>query len=363
MNDAARSAEVAAKVELIQRGLGKGRALRLRGVDWFSWVTAGGSSTVLLAAETGVAEVVVTSGGGWVVTDEIEAQRLSDEQIPAGLPIKATSWAHRAERERLVKELAPGCRVLSDRPRLGEELLPQELVAAKRTLSAPEIGRYRRVGRLAAEAMTQALNEARPDWNEYQLAAAGGAALMARGLDPALVMAAGERRMRIYRHPVSAGEPLGAVAMMVFCARGAGLYANLTRFVSFGPLSEPLKKLHRQAQEVETKALALSRPGTTLGEVYHALALAYAAAGDESAIREHHQGGTTGYLSREVIATPESAEPIRVGTAVAWNPSLRGAKVEDTFLVTEGGLLNLTMDPAWPTAKVGELNRPLVLER
>jgi hypothetical protein len=44
--------------------------------------------------------------------------------------------------------------------------------------------------------------------------------------------------------------------------------------------------------------------------------------------------------------------------ALAWNPSLAGAKVEDTFLLTEEGLLNLTEDPSWPTVAVGGRRRP-----
>ncbi|MET0857895.1 MAG: peptidase M24, partial [Telluria sp.] len=58
-----RAVEVAAKLALARQWLadsGAG-ALRLRGIDWFAWLTAGGSSAVLLAAETGVAEVLVTA--------------------------------------------------------------------------------------------------------------------------------------------------------------------------------------------------------------------------------------------------------------------------------------------------------------
>lgn len=55
--------------------------LRLRGTDWFSWATAGATHTVLLAAETGVAEVLVTDRGAWIVTSEIEASRFADEEL------------------------------------------------------------------------------------------------------------------------------------------------------------------------------------------------------------------------------------------------------------------------------------------
>jgi hypothetical protein len=69
--------EVAGKLAMLRAALdlsGAG-AIRLRGTDWFAWVTAGGSNAVLLAADTGVAEVLVTREEACVLTDEIEAAR------------------------------------------------------------------------------------------------------------------------------------------------------------------------------------------------------------------------------------------------------------------------------------------------
>jgi len=50
---------------------------------------------------------------------------------------------------------------------------------------------------------------------------------------------------------------------------------------------------------------------------------------DINAIREHHQGGTTGYLARDV-QNPATTDTLAEGIAVAWNPSLTGAKIEAT---------------------------------
>lgn len=358
-----RTEEVQVKLGQVRDILGPGRALRLKGIDWFAWMTAGGASEVLLAAETGVAEVVVTEKGLYLVTDEIEARRLMDEQIPAGFEFRILPWAYPTQREVVMRELAEGMPVYSDRPSEGEHYLPLPLLAAKRTLIGPEVQRYQEAGLLASQAMTEVLKQAQPDWTEQQLAGAGAAALWSRGLAPALVLAAGERRMRLYRHPLPGSDRLGSCAMLVFCARRWGLYANLTRFVAFGDLPDEEKRLHRQVLEIESHALMLSRPGALLHEVYLELASAYAAAGHDDAIRQHHQGGITGYLSREVIAGPEAQERLSAGMAVAWNPSLAGAKAEDTFLVTDSGLVNLTLDPAWPTERVAELERPLVLTR
>ncbi|GFO68181.1 hypothetical protein GMLC_17600 [Geomonas limicola] len=363
MSGPSRHQEVQDKVSCVQRAIGEGGTARLRGIDWFAWITAGGSSAVLLTAETGIAEVLVTPQGACVVTDEIEAARLMDEELPVGFPVRPIPWAYHEAREALVRELTQGCRVFSDRPVPGEDPLPEELLHARWSLLPVEQERYREVGRQAALAMTEVLNLARPEWSELDLAGAGAQALLRRGLEPGLVMAAGERRLELYRHPMPTSAPLGRQAMLVFCARGFGLWANLTRFVSFGALPAASLERHRLVQQVEARALELSRPGTRLRTVYGELAKGYAALGHPEAIREHHQGGSTGYLSREVIATPDSCATLAVGSAVAWNPSLVGAKVEDTLLITESGLENLTLDPAWPTAPVAGTPRPQVLER
>jgi len=359
----ARNNEAISKIDLIRSRLSEGEAVRLRGNDWFFWATAGGSSAVLLAGETGVAEILITDYQALVVTNAIEARRLEEEELPEAFELRVTPWAHPARHEAEIRKAAATRLIFSDRPAAAEEPLAAELVRAKRTLVAGEVERYREVGRLAAEAMTETLKKARPGWSEWELAAAGAGSLWSRGLEPALVLAAGERRLQLYRHPKPTSEQLGNQAMLVFCARGCGLYANLTRFVSFGRLPMDRVQLHRQVWEIERQALEESQPGVALKTVYGKLAQAYAAAGRPTAIEEHHQGGTTGYLSREAIATFESTETIGEQTAVAWNPSLAGAKVEDTFLVTGQGLENLTHDPAWPGVEVGGLQRPQVLER
>src|ERR687885_1815891 len=98
--------EVSRKLELIREALTETGAtgLRLRGTDWFAWATAGGSNTVLLTAETGVAEVLVTAQDAWVLTDEIEAQRLKDEELPENFKLHVNPWADADARESFVQD-------------------------------------------------------------------------------------------------------------------------------------------------------------------------------------------------------------------------------------------------------------------
>ncbi|MFB2923210.1 M24 family metallopeptidase [Aerosakkonema funiforme] len=359
--------EVAQKLELIRNTLTENEAIgvRLRGTDWFAWATAGGDNTVLLTAETGVAEVLVTAENAWILTDEIEAQRFKDEEIPANFQFNINPWADAEAREKFVRDATNGGKVLSDRPIPHiEKRLPASLQQHKRVMMSSELERYREVGRLASEAMTEVLKAAQPTWTEYQLAGAGAEALWARGIHPALTLVAGERRLPLYRHATASGEKIGQQAMLVFCARRYGLYANLTRFVVFGSLPDERAELHRHVREIEAEALNLCKPETSLNAVYDVLANAYQKHGFPNAIREHHQGGTTGYLAREIVANPTTTDTLENNTAVAWNPSLPGAKIEDTFVILEDGKLeNLTLDPNWPTVEVEGRLRPVPLSR
>jgi Xaa-Pro aminopeptidase len=359
------SGELAAKLATIRAALASAEAaaVRLRGVDWFAWATCGGSNVVILTTETGIAEVLVTADGAWILTDEIEAGRLAAEEIPAGFEIWAGPWNDPSKRPELVAGVVGSGAVLSDRPEPGERALPAELVAAKRRLLPEEIERYRALGREATEAMTEVLRVARADWTEWQLAGAGAEALWRRGIEPTLTLVGGEQRVPIFRHATATRAPLGARAMLVFCGRRHGLYANLTRFVYFREPSADERRLIQDVATVEAASFAASVPGATAGAVYDAIVKAYADLGHPGAEAFHHQGGTTGYLSREAFGLPGLGLVIEENTALAWNPSLPGAKIEDTVLTSAAGIEILTVDPSWPTVEVEGRPRPEVLVR
>jgi len=355
-----RAAEVAEKLALLRAVLieAGARAVRLRGSDWFAWATAGGSNVVLLTAETGVAEVLVTVDDACILTDDIELERLRNEEVPPGFTFHAAPWDQIDMRETYVRSLADDDTVLSDRPQHGERMLPASLRLRRLVLGAAEQQRYRTLGREAAEAMSEVMRRARPEWTEHDLAGAGAEALWRRGIEPALVLTAGAERLPRYRHATPSNQVLGDRAMMVFCARRHGLYANLTRFVSFGPAPAALNDL----MTVEATGLAAIKPGGSLSAVYHALAQAYQHADRADAMREHHQGGITGYAAREIVATATTATQLQEGMAFAFNPSFQGVKIEDTFLLGPDGLENVTVDPSWPSVDVQGRPRPRWLE-
>lgn len=355
--------EISGKLSTIRGSMAQAglAAVRLRGSDWFAWATGGGSSVVLMTREVGVAEVLVTADAAWVLTDAIEAERLQVEEV-AELPVWWHAWAEPERREEFVTAHARG-RVASDRPEPGELPLPPALVRARGSLGAAEVVRYRALGCAAAEAVTEVLQAASPEWTERGLAGAVSEAMWARGIDPALILVAGERRLPLFRHPTPQGEPLAGRAMVVVCARRHGLYACFTRHLSFRTPTADERRAAAAVADVEAAAFEASRPGATLADVFAAIVAAYGRAGHAGAEAHHHQGGPCGYAAREAIARPGHAATLVDFGAVAWNPSLPGAKIEDTALVVGAALEFLTVDPRWPTIAVAGRTRPDVLIR
>jgi antitoxin VapB len=93
---------------------------------------------------------------------------------------------------------------------------------------------------------------------------------------------------------------------------------------------------------------------------------AYAGAGYADEWQLHHQGGACGYEGRDYIGTPTCREVVANNQAFAWNPSISGAKSEDTVLVTDKGFEVLTLADGWPmwtfVLNNQACSRPVILE-
>jgi len=153
--------------------------------------------------------------------------------------------------------------------------------------------------------------------------------------------------------------------MLVLGGRRQGLVCSVTRLVHFGPLPTEIRRKAAAVAQVAATFIAATRPGQTLAAVLGRAVDAYARTGYGAEWQLHHQGGAAGYEPREYLGTPDSRDVVAVGQAYAWNPSITGAKSEDTILVGETGNEVLTTMPGWPTLSVTvdgqEYERPAIL--
>lgn len=309
-------------------------AVVLRRPENFAWYTGGADNRVDHSSEAGVAAVVVSRRGDHVVTDNIEAQRLREEQVP-GWDVVEYDW-HAGPGD-IVRHVAGGGAIGADVADPAEVDVDRLLAPLRYQLDADAIERYRGVAADTMAAVDAACAALSPDMSETEAAGAVTAACRAAGLFTPALMVGGADRIPLRRHPIPAGAQLGARALVVACAERHGLYANLSRFIHFeAPDAELAAKLEA-CQGILARLRDATQPGRTLGDVFADCQKFYADAGFPDGWRHHHQGGLTGYRSREAIATPGNAQEIAPGHAFAWNPSLPGAKAEETFVLTENG--------------------------
>jgi Xaa-Pro dipeptidase len=320
-----------------------GELMERRGVDAvvlrrpanFAWYTGGADSKVDHVAPEGVADLIVRRDSLLVLTSTIEAPRMRAEQTP---DIEVAEYPWHEDRAAALREVVGGVRTGSDLALPGTVDLSDDIARLRRTLDPDAVESLRAVGHDATAAMAEAAAAVERGMNEHEAAATLAGACRRRGLTATVLLAAADERIALHRHPVPVGARIERRAMLVASAERGGLYANLTQIVE---LDEPDSELARRVRACEEILGRMreeaSRPGRTIAEAFADCRRFYADAGFPDEWRLHHQGGLTGYGSRELIATPSTDHVIEPGQAFAWNPSVTGAKAEETFVLTEAG--------------------------
>jgi antitoxin VapB len=357
------------ELKLIQvRKLLEARALNgvlLERVSNFAWLTGGASSYVNTATDTGAASLLVTQEAGYVLTNNIEAPRLEQEEPlgATGFRVWVAPWyqPHAA-----AAEMMRNMRLGADVARPGAVDLAADLARLRLTLTPGEAARFRELGRICAGAMDAAIREVRPGMTELEIAGLLSKATLDRGALPIVNLIATDERIFRFRHPLPTGKAMERYAMLVLCGRKHGLVASVTRLVHFGPLSAELRRKAEACANVDATFIARTRPGARVADVFRAATDAYAAQGFPDEWQLHHQGGPAGYEPREYVATPDSTEVAAANQVYAWNPSITGVKSEDTILVGAAGNEVLTDIEGWPMLEVSvgsqSLARPAILE-
>ena len=301
----------------------------------FAWYTGGADNRVDRGAPVGVASILLTVDDAYVLTDNIEAPRMREEQTP-GMEIVEHPWHE--DPGSLLRELTGGAGVGTDGPSERGRDLSAGITPLRYVLDGEAIEAYRRLGADTVLALSEVAKSLSPETDELEAAADLSAACLNRGMSTPVLLAASRERLVRYRHPIPHGGPLGRQAMLVACAERGGLFANLTQMVYFDAPDPETVRRQQACQEILRRMREeATREGRTLSQAFDDCRRFYAEAGFPEGWRYHHQGGTTGYASREVIANPSTRQEIREGQAFAWNPSLEGVKAEDTFILGPDG--------------------------
>jgi len=320
-----------------------------------AWLGAGGRTAVYWGTQAGVAWLVVTPKDAVLVTDNIEGGRLVAEEF-AGVPWRLAIFSWWESPVELLKAQIPaGARVGVDGPVPGVENARDilgEIVGLRATLDPGGQMRARQHGRQVGAVMAEVARTVVPGMTEHEIAGRIGGGLTSLGFDVPVLIIGTDERFFTWRHFIPTDKQFEKYGCFVVCARKDGIVCSATRLVHFGTPSDDVVRKVAAVQKIDAEVIAATRPGKTAGELFEVIRGAYKATGFDDEWQNHHQGGLAGFDPREVIATPGNPQRVELGQLYAWNPSVAGAKSEDTVLVGSAANEVVTDDGTFPCVDV-----------
>jgi Xaa-Pro dipeptidase len=321
--------------EVIRNKNAKG--LIINNQNHFSWLT-GGRGFIGLAATAACGSLVLTLDAVYLVAENIEVARLYKEQLSENpdVVVREYPWHIPGKRNEIINEICETGALLN------EDAVSKELYGLRTVMSAYDIERYRDICKTTAEVLEDICHTLKEGMSEYELAGQVSQAMWANNLEPITLLIAFDERALQYRHPVPTEQKLKNYALIAVCTRRSGLIASITRMVAIKHPGEEMMRRQRVAAFVEATLISNTKQGRNVGDIFDKAVDAYTKEGFEGEWEFHHQGGLTGYAPRELKGMSNVNHTVRINEVYAWNPSVQGAKAENTILVTEDGYENLT---------------------
>jgi Xaa-Pro aminopeptidase len=320
----------------------------------FTWLTGGRSNRIDGSRDAGAGSLFVTAQGArYVLANSIEIPRLQDEAL-SGLEFTPVEYPWIADHQDPPGAITAARTIVGSAPIGADAVMPgvvtvaTAVVAARAPLTDPEVERYRRLGHDVAHALEAWCRGLQPGIPEAEIARQVTATIGRTGARAIVTLIAADERIARYRHPVPTDAPWRNTLLIAVCAERQGLVVALSRIVTAGPPARTLIDRTTATAKVFGALLSATQPGTTGADLYRTAVAAYEDVGFAGEELRHHQGGATGYRSRDWVAHPASRDRVQQVQAFAWNPSITGTKVEDTALVLRDRIELITATADWP---------------
>ncbi len=344
------------------------KALLLKRQANFSWMTCGGLNLVGIATEMGATSLLITDDSKFVISNNIEAPRMIDEEGlgKQGFVAKTFPW-YEDQEVSVVRELVEESPFGSDVPFQNAMMVAEDVAKLRYSLTPEEQERYRWLGEKVSLTLEKTLMKTKKGEKESEVVGRLCNEIWKDRIDPINLMSAADDRISKFRHPIPTEKKIEKYLMVSVNARKWGLIVSLTRFVHFGRLPKELREKYEANVFIDCTLMAHTRPGLPAREVFQKGIDAYLKRGYPEEWKLHHQGGSIGYTGRDYRVNCKTSDIIQENQAFTWNPSITGTKSEDTILATTKGPVMITRPILYPTLSMTvadiSFTRPAILEK
>lgn len=307
-----------------------------------SWLTSG-RGYVNIATQTSVAFILITTAETVLISKNIETKRLIEEEFHTNFDeIIEYKWYEPFDLEKTLQNYASNGLILIDLA------IEDKLKEMRVNLTSTEIECVKLIGKQAAEAIEYTASEIDIGDTEHQISAKLSDNCKSLGLEPIVNLVAVDNRVHSRRHPLPTNQKLSKYAMLVIGARSKGIVVSATRLVHFGMVPKDIREKHYNVATIDANMINSTRKGVSFKELFINMRELYSENGFPMEWEYHHQGGLTGYDTREKILLENETHVVTSNQLYAWNPSIAGVKSEDTILTTDQGIQIVTQTDNYP---------------
>ena len=316
-------------------------------VAWFT----GGMNVRGLIAETERPGVYTNGRQRWLVSSNVDGQRLFDEELDQlGFQLKEWQWP--AGRAPLIGELLSGRKIACDRPFPGMPLIADRLRADLRPLLPSDMDRYLALGQLVAHAVEATTRTLTRGQTEQEVAGQVAHRLLHHGADLVGVSVAADDRGRRFRRSGFTAPPVDRVCPIQATGTRDGLHATVSRTVCFGKPSAPLRDEFSAACKVSAAYRAMGAAGRTVTHAAEAGRRVLKGTPFEHEWRHSQPGYGAGWHAAEELRRMGQDEPFVAGQAVVWQARVGSAAVVDTVIAQPDGVTPVTPPDGWPFKRI-----------
>ena len=332
----------------------------------FAWFTGGGRNYVCTSTEQGAVSLLLTGKEKILIANNIEKPRILEEEIVKDeFELREFKWYQ--NQKEIIETLIKGKKIGSDDGFPGTINLAAKIDSLRYSLTSPEIKKYRQLGKITAAKVEEVCRKIKSGEKENEIAGRTSDVLRSEGILPVVLLVGSDERIEKFRHPLPTDKRINKCVMAAVCGRKWGLIVSLTRLVYFGKIPLELRKKHKAVTKIDAVLIAKTLPGKPFARILQKGIQIYQETGFPEEWENHHQGGPTGYQSRDYKASLKEKKKVEPYQAVAWNPSINGTKSEDTIIAFPKGAEIISSTDSWPKVKVSYQNktweRPDILEK
>ena len=320
--------------------------------DMFAWLSCGGDSKILRNTEIGVGAFLVTRDEIFLISETMNIDFLMDDFLTGTdiLPVP-TKWHDPPEIAVAVK-MAGNAAIVSDREHPGCEYKLHELQMLQFPLTDLEVETCVENCGIINRMLKDIADYAKPGMTEREIEAEVIYGYTKNGFDCQVILIGSDWRISKYRHPIASGKAIEKTLLIHPASSRKGLFANITRMVSFGEPDRETVRRYDAVCRLEAQTLSMTRPGVRLHSVLEKRKKLYADLGFAEEYENHYPGTVTGYFVASATPVSEN-ERIMENQLLDWFITITGVKTEELTLSGGGGgiLLSSGADNPWPTEK------------